>query len=196
MRPQPEGSALEWRAQVYQAARRELTRFVQHMVMRKDLADEIAQQAALKLMEAERPPAAAGELRAWLFRVAANLAIDHLRRASNRHEELVFELRARAEGDARFLAEIAPLQGSAEMSAIAREHLVVCFGCTLRNLSPEQACALLLVEIYGFSVDETAPMLGGSAAQADPSVYQPQKVVWHAMAQPWDRLDPDLPRQA
>jgi len=27
----------------------------------------------------------------------------------------------------------------------------------------------------------------------DPSGFKPQKAVWHAEAQPWDFLDPDVP---
>jgi len=33
-----------------------------------------------------------------------------------------------------------------------------------------------------------------AATLDDPSAYAPQRIVWHASAQPWDRLEPDLPR--
>jgi RNA polymerase sigma-70 factor (ECF subfamily) len=52
------------------------------------------------------------------------------------------------------------------MRAIAREHLSVCFSCSLRNLGPEQAAALLLAEVYGFTVGEAAGILGATFGQA------------------------------
>ena len=43
-----------------------------------------------------------------------------------------------------------------EMAAIAREHLAVCLVCTLRNLLPQQAAALLLREVHGLPIAETS----------------------------------------
>lgn len=98
--------------------------------------------------------------------MTTNLAIDHLRRHSTWRETILPETQERARSDAAFVAESRPLQGSPEMRAIAREHLTVCFSCTLRNLPPEQAAALLLAEIYGFTVPEAAEILGASFGQA------------------------------
>ncbi len=151
-------------AQVYQRSRRDLTAYVTRMVVRADVAEELVQQAALKLVEAENPPDLPGT-RAWLFRVATNLAIDHLRRHSTWRENVLVETKERAEVDAAFVAESRLLCGSPEMGAIAREHLAVCLSCSLRNLPPQQAVALLLAEVYGFAVSEAAGILGATPGQ-------------------------------
>ena len=104
-------------------------------------------------------------VRAWLFRAATNLAIDHLRRHSTWRENVLVETRERAIGDEAFVAESQLLRGSPETKAIAREHLAVCFACTLRNITPQHASALLLAEVYGFTVQEAAQILGASAGQ-------------------------------
>jgi len=52
------------------------------------------------------------------------------------------------------------------MTAIAREHLTFCFACTLRALPEAQAAALLLKEIYGFTIAEVANILEARPAQA------------------------------
>jgi RNA polymerase sigma-70 factor (ECF subfamily) len=157
-------------AQVYQQSRRELRSYLTRMMLRPDVADELVQQAAVKLIEAGRGegkvPADAEGMRAWLFRVATNLAIDHLRRHSTWREEILLETRELAERNPPFLAESQLLRGSTETQAIAREHLSVCFACTLRNLPAQQAAALLLSEVYGFTVDETAQILEASFGQA------------------------------
>ena len=51
------------------------------------------------------------------------------------------------------------------MRLIAKEHLVTCFACTLRVLTPERAAALLLREVYGFSVADSASILDARPAQ-------------------------------
>jgi RNA polymerase sigma-70 factor (ECF subfamily) len=155
--------------QTYQQSRRELRSYLTRMVLRPEVAEELAQQAAVKLVETEhaggKAPVDIDGMRAWLFRVATNLAIDHLRRHSTWREEIMLETREVAERSEAFLAESHLLRGAAEVNAIAREHLSVCFACTLRNLSARQAAALLLTEVYGFTVEEAAQMLEASFGQ-------------------------------
>lgn len=153
-------------ASAYQQSRRELTTYVTRMVVRPEVAEELVQEAALRLVATDKVPSDPAGIRAWLFRVATNLAIDHLRRHSTWRENILVETRERAVADEAFVAESQLLRGSPEMRAIAREHLVVCFSCVLRNLPPERAAALLLTEVYGFSVEEAAEMLGATFGQA------------------------------
>ena len=65
----------------------------------------------------------------------------------------------------RAIAESMELRGSPELSAIAREHLAVCFACTLRNLDPQHAAALLLKEVHDLSTAEIAEAIGATATQ-------------------------------
>jgi RNA polymerase sigma-70 factor (ECF subfamily) len=160
--PEPEHDSL---AGAFQRGRPELVAYATRLVTRPDVAEELVQQAALRTLESERAPADQLSLRAWLFRVLTNLCIDHLRRHSTSREELMQGARERIGGDVDFVAASKSLIGSPEMRAAAREHLLACFACVLRNVSPEQAAALLLKDVYGFSVDETARMLGASFGQ-------------------------------
>jgi RNA polymerase sigma-70 factor, ECF subfamily len=153
-------------AQAYEQCRRELTSYVTRMVLRPAVAEELVQQAALRLVEGDHTPTDPEGTRAWLLRVATNLAIDYLRRHSTWRENILLETRERAVTDEAFVAESRLLRGSPEMSAIAREHLAVCLSCTLRNLPPEHGAALLLVEVYDFTVPEAAEILGVSVGQA------------------------------
>ncbi len=152
-------------AQAYQNNRGELTTYLSRMVARGDVAEELVQQVAVRMLEGAGVPSAASELRPWLFRVATNLAIDYLRRHSTWREQMLDVTRENAEGDAGFMAASQLLVGSSEMKAVAREHLVVCFACTLRSLKPEQSAALLLKEVYGFTVAETAGAMDATFGQ-------------------------------
>lgn len=152
-------------AEGFQAHRRALAGYVTRLVVREDVAEEIVQQAAVRALEQEDLPEGPGALRAWLFRVATNLALDHLRRHGTWRETVLQDARERAEASAGFVAESRLLAGSAEMRAIAKDHLAVCFACTLRNLSPEASSALLLKEVYDFTVEEVAHVVGATSGQ-------------------------------
>jgi len=149
----------------FQAHRRALFGYVTRLVVREDVAEEIVQQAAVRALEQDDLPETPGELRAWLFRVATNLAVDHLRKHSTWRETILDDARERAEGSAGFVAESRLMAGSAEMRAIAKDHLAVCFACTLRNLSAEESSALLLKEVYDFTVEEVGRVMGATFGQ-------------------------------
>lgn len=144
--------------------RPELVNFATRLVTRREVAEELVQEAALKLLSETRQPEAV-HLRAWLFRVVSNLAIDHLRRHSTWREDSLLQLRRVGEGSPEFVTLSMELRGSPEVEAIAREHLVACFACTLRNLRPHQAAALLLKEVQELSVAETATVLDATPVQ-------------------------------
>lgn len=152
-------------AEGFRLNRRELTTYLTRMVVREDVAEELVQQCAVRALEAESLPEPPQELRAWLFRVSTNLAIDYLRKHSTWREDMLVDTRARAVADQRFVAESKLLAGSAEMKSIAKDHLAVCFACTLRNLSPHESSALLLREVYDFTVEETASVMGATFGQ-------------------------------
>jgi RNA polymerase sigma-70 factor (ECF subfamily) len=104
-------------------------------------------------------------VRAWLFRVVTNLGIDHIRRHSTRRESVMAETKAVATADAAFMAETENLRSSDEHRAMAREHLSVCFSCTLRVFPAQRAAALLLVEVFDFTVGQAADMLEARPTQ-------------------------------
>lgn len=153
------------RGRIYERHRPELLNYATRLVLRGAVAEELVQEAAVRLLQDHRLPDDEAQVRAWLFRVVSNLAIDHLRRHSTWKELVLVEARERGEADAGFVADSARMRGSPELAAIAREHLAVCFACTLRNLPPQQAAALLLREVYGFSTSETAEALEATPIQ-------------------------------
>jgi RNA polymerase sigma-70 factor (ECF subfamily) len=152
-------------AKDWAAARRELTNYATRIVLRKDVAEELVQQAAVRLMELDVPPSSTEGVRAWLFRVVTNLGIDHVRRHSTRREHVMAETKQVATADAAFMAEMETMRGDAEHREMAREHLSVCFACTLRVFPAQRAAALLLVEVFDFTVAEAADMLAARPTQ-------------------------------
>src|SRR5262249_61912693 len=88
-------------ASAYQQSRKDLTAYVTRMVVRPAVAEELVQEAALRLLESAHPPTDPTGVRAWLFRVATNLAIDHMRRHRTWRENILMRTR-----------ELAPKEGA------------------------------------------------------------------------------------
>ncbi len=165
------------RAESYERHRRELVNYATRLVLRETIAEELVQEAALRLLRDERLPEQDTQIRAWLFRVVSNLAIDYLRRHSTWKEMVLIDTRERAEADPAYVTESLQLRGTPEMAAIAREHLAVCFACTLRNLPPREAAALLLREVHDFSTSETAEVLDAAPIQVKNWIQQARRTM-------------------
>jgi RNA polymerase sigma-70 factor (ECF subfamily) len=152
---------------VLEPARRQLNAYLCRLVLRPQVAAELVQTTFLRALEnVETVPPEPERARAWLFKVATNLAIDEQRRHARWRETLVFDLREVAEASPDFVARSRELVGSPETKAIAREHLVACFACTLNRLPERRAAALLLKEVAGFTMAEVAEILESTEAQA------------------------------
>lgn len=64
---------------IYIGARPQLHQFLMRRVQCQDTAADLLQEVYLRLPHLKPPPETEGEVRAWLFRVASNLSIDHVR---------------------------------------------------------------------------------------------------------------------
>jgi RNA polymerase sigma-70 factor (ECF subfamily) len=152
-------------ADLYERHRRELLAYVTRLVARPQIAEELVQETAVRMLTSAAVPSEPAEARAWLFKVATNLAVDHLRRHSTWRELVLVDTKEHCARDEAFVAMSRSRRGSPEQKAIAKEHLAVCFSCTLRNLAPFEASALLLKEVHGFSTQETADTLDATPVQ-------------------------------
>jgi RNA polymerase sigma-70 factor (ECF subfamily) len=88
---------------------------------------------------------------------------------------VLIDTRERAEADPAYVAESLQLRGNPEMATIAREHLAVCFACTLRNLPPLEAAALLLRDVHDFSTNATADVLEATPIQVKNWIQQARR---------------------
>ncbi len=150
----------------FNEVQRELNAYLCRLVIRPQVAEDLLQTTFLRCLEAsDRLPDTDEGIRAWLFKVATNLAVDELRRHSTWREKMLLDLREATEADTVLIEQSKAMIGTPETKAIAREHLVACLACTLRNLPERKAAALLLKEIHGFTVEEVADLLDASTGQ-------------------------------
>ena len=123
-------------------------------------AEDIAQEALLRLHRAESEGEAIESPRAWVATVTTRLGLDELRSARVRREAYVGE----------WLPE--PLPADAEASddpahrAELADTLSVAFLVLLESLSPEQRAAFLLHDVFDYPYPEIARMIEVSEANA------------------------------
>ena len=107
--------------------------------------------------------------RAWLYRIATNVRLDHLARRGPRVLPVDFAPAADPEGDVPpIAADVLWLEPYPDRlvdpheAAVARETLEIGFVAAIQHLPPRQRAALILREVAGFSARETAKLLDTS----------------------------------
>ena len=132
----------EWDV-AYRAYGPGLLRYLRRLSVTPEGAEELLQETFVRAMRGKGPQPTSNDVRPWLYRVATNVAIDHIRR-ERRFRFLPFTDR-----------EPAPERDVPVVDLVRR---------ALRALPPEQATALVLRLHEGFAAVEIAELLGISEA--------------------------------
>ncbi len=135
---------------IYFCARPQLQQFLVRRVHCPDTAAELLQEVYLRLPHLKPPPETENEVRAWLYRVAGNLSIDHMR-AQSRHADLL----ERYYDDA----------GEADHSAMPDQLAMFCeeiqrVQALLAQLPPRCGQILRLNRLEGLTYSEVGAQLG------------------------------------
>lgn len=130
-------------AAFYEATRKPLWGYLYHLVRDPAAADDLLQEAYLRLLE-RAPEAGGGDPKPYLYRIAANLAVDRFRRAGRRPESPLETI----ERETSPPAEPGP-----------RHDLERALG----RLPPEQRSLVWLAHVEGYDHREIAVILGVGA---------------------------------
>lgn len=125
--------------------RPELHRYCARLVGSAVQGEDIVQETLAKTFYAMSMATEVPSLRPWLFRVAHNTAIDFMRRYDQRHVEVRGDFEETPE-------EIEPSDPVATRAALS----------TFLELPPRQRCAVILKDVLGHSLEETADTMGAS----------------------------------
>lgn len=106
----------------------------------EDVVQDTLAKAYYALGQMLEPP----DLKPWLFRIAHNTAMDHLKRYERKHVDLVSEVPERAEAQE---SGVDPELVEAALSAFV-------------ELPPAQRSAIILKDVLGHSLQETATTMG------------------------------------
>jgi len=99
-------------------------------------------------------------LKTWVFQIATNLAYDHLKKQKRWQSDVMQKGKQLALSDAAVFQAIVKVSQTAPDTVYdIREHIDTCFTCISKSLPIEQQIALILKDIYDFSVAEICLIL-------------------------------------
>ena len=125
-----------------------LVRFLALRLRSQQEAKEVAQEAYVRLLKLDQP-GAVSFLRAFLFRTAANLAVDRIR-----HEQMA----RRVVRESKFLEELTAQPTPEQFATDAQELQLV--ERLVNELPPKCRRAFLLHKVYGLAFADIAKQMG------------------------------------
>jgi RNA polymerase sigma-70 factor (ECF subfamily) len=142
-------------------------------------AEEVAQDTLLRGWERQGDVADERSRRAWLFAIATRECLSALRKRRRRRasvERVGASLIDTIEPAPDRLFEIAGFE-SPEEAAVRRQQTSLAFVAALQVLSPRQRAALLLVDVLGWSADESARLLETTTVSINSLLQRARKFV-------------------
>ncbi|MCX6057084.1 MAG: RNA polymerase sigma factor [Chloroflexi bacterium] len=143
----------------------ELKSFIVRMTASVQDAEDIVQETYIKAHAKLNTFRGESSLKTWVFSIASNLARDLLRSKKRWPETVTDICREESLGNPQFFQEALQIrQTSPQGNFEIKEHIALCFTCVSKSLPLEQQLALLLKEVYGFSMKEIASILNQTEA--------------------------------
>jgi RNA polymerase sigma-70 factor, ECF subfamily len=152
--PLPASTPAEFEALV-QDIRPQLHRYCARMIGSVVDAEDVVQEALAKAY-ASLPTTSVANMRGWLFRIAHNKAIDHLRRASNQRMEHLDEHALFADPD--------PPLDERELVALALSVFL--------KLAPKQRSCVILKDVMGYSLADISELLDATVPEIKAALHR------------------------
>lgn len=147
---------------------RAFLRFLERRVGRRDLAEDILQDAFARGLDKLADLRDGEAVVAWFYRTLRNATIDYFRRAKSAEQAL-----------ARFAEEI---ESAEEPNEAMRDEVCRCVTRLAETLKPEYADALRRVEIDGVAVKDFAEERGISKSNAAVRVFRAREALRRQLA--------------
>jgi RNA polymerase sigma-70 factor (ECF subfamily) len=142
--------------------RKPLFSYIYRMVSGRQDAEDLLQDVLVRMLESLANFREEARFKTWLFGIATHACIDHLRRRKRWRVEAQLIGEHAVDEDPQGVAQLRSTLASPDFVFEIREHIALCFSCVSRSLEPEQQGALMLREVFGFTAEEAARMLGVS----------------------------------
>lgn len=164
------------------------------MVGSYDDAEDLVQETLLKAWRDRSGFEGRAAARTWLYRIATNVCVDHLRRTGRRPQRYApvpgFDS---GTGDPperltwlqpypdQALDEAAAAEEQPEAAAVSRETMELVFLAALQHLPPRQRAVLIFRDVLGRPVQETATLMDMSVAASNSALQRARQTLRERM---------------
>ena len=155
--------------ELYRRYHQRITAYVARMVGCREHAEEIAQEAFISALRRLRETEQAIAFKAWIYGIARNGAIDHLRARARRGTQVGFDTVE------AFLEPAHGLSAPAPEAAIETKQSLTDLQGALGGLSDSHHQILVLRELEGLSYDQLGERLGMSRSQVESTLFRARR---------------------
>jgi RNA polymerase sigma-70 factor (TIGR02960 family) len=161
-------------ARLAERHRRELHVHCYRMLASFDEAEDLVQETFLRAWRARETFEGGPAFRAWLYKIATNACLDHVRRRSRRVPSLssFAEVPWLQPYPDRLLDEVAPSDAEPDAVVVARETIELTFLAVIQLLPARQRAVLILRDVLEWSAAETAELLETSVAATNSALQR------------------------
>ncbi len=140
--------------------RKPLFAFVYRMVTRREDAEDLTQEVFVRCLRGLASFRGDSQFKTWLFGIATHVCLDHLRKKQSWRVEA--QMAAQQEGvkSSAHNQQLSKLMSDPSFIFDIKQHIAFCLACVGRTLAPEEQAALLLRDMFGFTGQESAQILG------------------------------------
>jgi RNA polymerase sigma-70 factor (ECF subfamily) len=151
-------------SKVYQDLLPELRSFLYRLTCDKDIANDLGQDAFLKVIEKQNQFKGQSSIKTWIFSIATNLALDWLRKRKRWSETAQDDSKELAQSDPIYRTTFLNISKNSPSGVFDfKEHISFCFTCISKTLVMEQQVTLILKDVYDFKVSEISMILSSPA---------------------------------
>lgn len=165
-----------------------ILRHIARMV-RSDAAQDLAQEAFLRAWQRAGQWDGRGTFKAWLYRIATNLALNHLRTVRRRREQPLHVSQESQEGPEDPPAWMFDDGALGPGAAVERSERLAQVRQLVDGLSDKKRALVRLVHEYEMSVRDAADELGIPEGTAKSRLYYARKQLaqeWQALESTWE----------
>ena len=164
--------------QLFSAFQNQLKSYLYRLLTSRSEAEDVTHDAFIKAFDSLSTFKGNSSLKTWVFQIATNLAYNQLKGRKRWQPDVMQMGKKLATTDgAVFDAIMSVSQHSSEAVYDIKEHIDVCFTCISKTLPIENQIALLLKDVYEFSVAEMCLILGKSEGVAKHLLFDARKTL-------------------
>ena len=147
--------------QLFSKFQNQLRSYLYRLVTSRNDADDLLHDTFIKAYDSIQTFNGNASLKTWVFQIATNLAYNHLKKQKRWQPDVLEKGKRLAMTDASVFGAIMNVsQQSSDATYDMKEHIDTCFTCTSKSLPIENQIALLLKDLYDFSVSDMCLILG------------------------------------